>query len=270
VKVVLTGDGSDEIFAGYTYYGRARSRSLRLLETSRSLLKSLATTLGATPGWLQHRSAASGYPYVMPAAFIERLLVDLPGSTLETMARLRAIERSYLAPACNRDDVLKRALCTDIGGWLPDNVLMKIDRATMAHGLEARVPFLDYRVVELAMRMPSALKWRNGSGRMVLRSAFEALIGQELAQRKKQGFALPLDAWLRNELRPLLDETLAASGLRDTPWLRRDAVGRLIGMHDAGRSDVGRALWTLYVLVGWFGEASAVSGAARRRRFLHA
>jgi asparagine synthase (glutamine-hydrolysing) len=205
----------------------------------------------------------------MPAAFVERLLVDLPGSTLETMARIRAIERSYLAPACSGDDVLKKALCTDIGGWLPDNVLMKIDRATMAHSLEARVPFLDYRVVELAMRMPSALKWRHGKGRTVLRSAFEDLIGQELAQRQKQGFALPLDTWLRNELKPLLDETLGASGLRDTAWVSPDTVGRLIGMHDAGRSDVGRALWTLYVLVGWFREAGAVSAAARPHRSFH-
>ncbi|HKW13465.1 MAG TPA: asparagine synthase (glutamine-hydrolyzing) [Candidatus Krumholzibacteria bacterium] len=232
VKVVLTGEGADELFSGYGYYRRIATPANRAVtRVKRSIGR-------AAP------CAASGYPYVMSAADT-RALTPAWGAPNGTGDRqfLRA-ERG----ARNGHDALNDAARVDIAGFLVDDLLAKVDSTTMAHSLEARVPFLDHRVVEMALKMPGRLKRRGGAGKIILRETFGDLLGPQLAGRDKHGFSLPLASWFRGRLRPLIEDSLG--DVTATPWLEPQAVRRLLAEHAQGR-DHARALWAIFVLTEW-------------------
>jgi asparagine synthase (glutamine-hydrolysing) len=233
VKVVLTGEGADEIFSGYGYYRRVattRGRAMRRLK---------ACARG------DHATGPSGYPCVMSARDIENLVPAL-GTAAELRDVTRELEKIWQSGG--QHDAINDAASIDMGGWLPDDLLTKMDGMSMAHSLEARVPFLDHRVVETAMRIPGRLKRRGNNGKLILRQSFAGLLGNTLADREKHGFGVPLASWFRGSQRELLDRMTGQ--LDDVPWLDRNAVGRLLREHMAGR-DHARALWVLYVLVRW-------------------
>ncbi len=233
VKVVQSGEGADELFGGYDYYRHQRQWTGRLLERIRG-------GAGAAP---------SGFPLALPRAQAEALLRPLP---LAAGLLARSERELAAAGAGNARDPLQRALRADASHWLPDDLLMKVDRTSMAWSLEARVPFLDHRVVELAFAMPAAQKVDGSAGKLVLRSAFAELLGPGLAQRGKHGFDLPMDQWLRGPLRPLLLESFA--DLRDLPWLDPAPLQALWRAHDGGARNE-RALWMVCVLAGWWRTA---------------
>jgi len=252
VKVVLTGEGGDELFAGYGYYERFLSPWKRAQSVVR---RAVARSIGARERGYRHRSFLSGYPYVMKPASVEDFLRDLPGGDSGgTAGIVETTERSFATPGL---DGLSRALRVDTQTWLPEDLLMKVDRATMAFSLEARVPLLDYRLVELAARIPSGLKMRGSVGKWIFRSAFRELIGPELADRRKMGFGVPMGRWFRGQLRPLLDEYLSHRSLAHTPWLDTDAIDTLVKDHLSGNGDYARPIWTLCMLAKWFREAGA-------------
>jgi asparagine synthase (glutamine-hydrolysing) len=266
VKVVLSGEGADELFAGYGYYKRlgsawnqfkqiVRNTMIRISRASQTQTPALRL-----PKTFKNRSPLSGYPYAFSSGVIEQLLPDLPAGFMadihDTTARL---ERARL-PQDGKLDALGRALRVDSQCFLPDDLLMKVDRMTMAHSLEARVPFLDYRVVELAMRMPSSVKIRNHRSKTVLRTAFDNLLGDTIAGREKHGFALPMHDWLATELRPLIEDGLGPRGLAGCPWLSSDAVRAVLNAHFAGHSRFEREIWMLYVLTSWFSEPHTTIG----------
>ncbi len=241
VKVVLTGEGADELFAGYGYY--RRFVGLRSL---------IASAIPRTSG----RRSASGYPYAMTRDLVERLTQGLPTEGADAPRVEERCAREYLDGS--RDlDPLNRALRIDTAGWLPDDLLMKVDRTTMAHGLEARVPFLDHRVVELAMRMPAAVKVRDGAGKWVLRSAFRDLLPQEVVERPKHGFNVPLASWFRGPLRTLISDEFPKDAQASTPWLSTRAIRELVARHVGGEEDLARPIWTAYALAVWFRDAAA-------------
>ena len=198
------------------------------------------------------QSPHSGFPYALSPEFVEVLLRDLPAEQDAGQVQA-ALERSWL-PANDGKGPLGPALAVDAQGWLPEDLLMKVDRTTMAHSLEARVPFLDHRVAELAFRMPASVKLRKGSGKAVLREACAELLGEELVGREKHGFDLPMGRWVRNELRPLIEATLGKGALPQTPWLHADGVAALLDAHARGRGDLERPIWSLFVLAAWFRE----------------
>jgi asparagine synthase (glutamine-hydrolysing) len=244
VKVVLTGEGGDELFAGYGYYERLRSP---WRQAQSAVRRALARSVASRRMGYRHRSFWSGYPYVMRPGSVERFLRDLPGGDAgKTAAIVDATERSF---ATDGLDGLSRALRVDAQTWLPEDLLMKVDRATMAFSLEARVPLLDYRVVEFASRIPAGLKMCRQVGKWIFRSAFRELIGPELADRGKMGFGVPMGRWIRGQLRPLLDECLSRSSLAHTPWLDADAIDMY------GRSAC------------WPGGSERPANARRERRF---
>ncbi len=250
VKVVLTGEGGDELFAGYGYYERFLSPWKHAQSVVR---RALTRSVGARDRGYRHRSFWSGYPYVMKPATVEDFLRDLPGGNSGgTAGIVETTERSFATPGLDR---LSRALRVDAQTWLPEDLLMKVDRATMAFSLEARVPLLDYRVVELAARIPAGLKMRGRVGKWIFRSAFRELIGPELADRGKMGFGVPMGRWFRGELRPLLDEYLSRRALAYTPWLDADAIDALVNNHLSGNGEYARPIWTLCMLAKWFREA---------------
>jgi asparagine synthase (glutamine-hydrolysing) len=136
-------------------------------------------------------------------------------------------------------------------GYLGDGVLTKVDRATMAVGLEARAPLLDTRVVEFACRLDPGLRMRGLTTKYLLKRAMRGLLPDAILDRKKQGFAMPIGAWLRDELRPLLEDTLSERRLAATGLLAPKPIRRLVDEHVRGRADHRKPLWTLLAFMLW-------------------
>ena len=138
----------------------------------------------------------------------------------------------------------------DLETYLPGDLLLKADLASMAHSLELRSPFLDHEVVALGLALPDSLKTRGRRGKVALRRAFAADLPAEIARRGKTGFGVPLGRWFRSDLRDLAHDLLS----RDRGWFRRDTVQRLLDEHESERVDHGHRLWCLLMLELWVRE----------------
>jgi asparagine synthase (glutamine-hydrolysing) len=160
----------------------------------------------------------------------------------------------FLAAALKRSggrDAVTAFSLADLVTYLPCDLMTKVDIASMAHGLECRQPFLDYRVVELAAAMPRRLKFRRGRGKRILRETFADLLPPAILRRRKMGFGVPLDHWFRHELRDYARQVLFDKGTLDRGYFRPEAVTRLWDEHQAGRFNHGYRLWALLFLELW-------------------
>jgi asparagine synthase (glutamine-hydrolysing) len=144
-----------------------------------------------------------------------------------------------------------RMMTLDARSYLPDDILVKIDRATMAVSLEARVPFLDHRVVELAARVPHEITFSNGGSKMLLRSILDRYVPERLVERPKAGFDLPVGEWLRGPLRHWADELLEPERLRHEGYLRPEPVTAAWHEHLSRRRDHEYRLWTVLMFQAW-------------------
>jgi asparagine synthase (glutamine-hydrolysing) len=259
VTVALTGDGGDELLAGYERHAAARCASYfdRLPGLARRGLVQAAVRLVRAGG----EEKALGHK-------LFRLLRSLSLHPAERYAdwagTLTHAERQRLAPALApavRPEVfaaathpLDVALATDLSHYLPDDLLTKIDVATMACSLEARAPLLDYRLVEWAARLPVSLKQRRFRGKRLLRELLASRMGTELFERPKMGFAAPIGSWLRRELRELTVDTLLDERTAQRGYLERPAVEELLRSHLSGEVDQSRAIWTILMLELWHRE----------------
>jgi asparagine synthase (glutamine-hydrolysing) len=275
VKVVLTGDGADETLAGYPWRHEPEiGRGSR----PASWLRALAMT-----GARSLRGARAGGPGV-PAQLRSRLrrllrepdqryaevvdlftpeeMIDLLDPAAAPLAReaweSNPVRLRYAGQRAG--DEVNRRLRTDLGTTLVDEMLTKVDRMTMAAGLEARVPFLDRRFVEWAFRLPGRLKVR-GQGKRVLRRAMAETFPRA-ATRPKHGFDVPLGPWLRGPLRPLLLDALSPEAVRRRGLFRERAVARMVEAHMRGRGDHSRKLFTLMVLEMWLRRWTAPAAKA--------
>ena len=148
-------------------------------------------------------------------------------------------------------ELLARLQDVDLGLYLVDDLLVKTDRASMAHSLEARVPYLDPAVTNLALTLPTKQRVRGFRKKVLLRKAVAPLLPKEIVGGKKRGFSIPAAAWLRGELEPFARETLSAETLRTQGFFRPEAVGRLLDRHVAGEEDLSRQLWGLLSFTLW-------------------
>ena len=139
----------------------------------------------------------------------------------------------------------------DLVSYLPDDVLTKVDRATMAVALEARAPFLDHRVVELGWRLPLAMKVQGTVGKSIVRQLLYRYVPRALVDRPKMGFAVPIGEWLRGPLRDWAEDLLRHDALREEPYFRAGAVRKAWEDHLSGARDHGTQLWTLLMLQCW-------------------
>jgi asparagine synthase (glutamine-hydrolysing) len=135
--------------------------------------------------------------------------------------------------------------------YLPSDILVKVDRAAMAASLETRAPFLDSRVISAAWGLPLQMKISDGKGKQVLRSILDRYVPRDLIERPKQGFAIPLDRWLRGELRTWAEAMLSDHTLIDLAGLKRSAVNELWVNHQARSANNGTKLWTILMLLNW-------------------
>jgi asparagine synthase (glutamine-hydrolysing) len=155
------------------------------------------------------------------------------------------------------DDALNRQLYADLSIYLADDILVKVDRMSMATSLETRAPFLDARMMELAFSMPGNLKIRNGTRKYILKRALEGLLPEHILHRKKEGFSIPMKNWLRGELRPLMTELLSADRMRARGLVEPTEVARLIREHCDQRENHAHVLFSLMVLEQWYSTVLA-------------
>jgi asparagine synthase (glutamine-hydrolysing) len=255
VTVALCGDGGDELFAGYERFAAAAFLD-RLRRLPRPVREGISRAAGALPS-----SALAGR-----AGSVQRLLArrDLPvhEAFLEWVSFVPRPWRGQLLAgedgglpegavdaweAAAGGDLLDRLQRFTLATYLLDDLLPKVDRMAMAHGLEVRSPFLDTALVELAFSLPSTTKQRGPFLKRVLKAAMADVLPREILHRRKRGFGLPLDRWFRNDLRPFVDARLGDPSARVRAHLDGKALDRLLAEHHAGASH-GHALWTLLTL----------------------
>ncbi len=280
VGVVLTGDGSDELFAGYSRYfwDRLADHARRYTpDAARASALALMDAAVATPR-LPGRDRARKTAKFLRSTFLEPdpryafLLsnFDVPMKrALYSDAFMGALEEDAL----DRTDVLgahyrhfeggdrlNRRLYADLKTTLADEMLAKVDRMTMAVGLEARPPFLDHQLVEWVSTLPGSAKRRPGRPKHLLRRVARAYLPARIVERRKHGFEVPLDHWLRTDLRPLVHDFLDPGRLRRHGILDPEAVARIVRLQQAGRPGLAPRLWAILMLEMWwdaFAEAPA-------------
>ena len=254
VKVVLVGEGADELFAGYPTYlgGTLAARYARLPAGVRHALAAAAPVLGASAGNTTVRYLLRRFLEAAdtPAAARHRAWTGcIPADRLTALAAtggpLTTPPEPPGFPARTEIDAL---LALDLTGYLPDDLLVKLDRATMTASLEGRAPYLDHHLVEFACRLPVELKLRGLATKRVLRRAVADLVPGAIRRRVKRGLTVPLAAWLAGPLLPFARATLARL---DPAIFDRAAVHALLDEHVARRRDNRRELWTLVMLQLW-------------------
>ncbi|MGD9723846.1 MAG: asparagine synthase (glutamine-hydrolyzing) [Pirellulales bacterium] len=267
VTVALTGDGGDELFAGYLRYRAVRwAERLDLLPTwlRGSVARGLGTTLsrrrrqrsllrrvGRFAAALGERPERRYYEWM--SMFNEARRAELYSDAF--VAQLPGADPfDFLGQAFTRSphrDAVTRASLTDLVTYLPCDLLTKVDIASMANSLECRAPFLDHRLVELAARMPIGYKLHRGRGKRILRAAFPELLPDTLVRRPKKGFGVPLEHWFRHELRDYARQVLLDSRATSRGYFQTEAVSRLLDEHEAGAFDHSYRLWGLLMLELW-------------------
>lgn len=266
VTVALSGDGGDELFAGYERY--------RALWLSRQIgrVLPLGPVLGSSaiqglPASNKQRSFVRrlqrfGEALNQPLSrrymnwiqiFSERMRADLYNeSMIEQLPDEDPFEFFEAAWDVTRSrDLVTKPSIADLLTYLPCDLMNKVDIASMAHGLECRQPFLDYRLVEFAASLPSRLKMRGGRGKLLLQDTFGSLLPRQIWTRKKMGFGVPLGSWFQNELRQLTEERLLGDEARIHAYFRPDSLSRLVNEHMTGKVNHCYRLWNLLVLETW-------------------
>jgi asparagine synthase (glutamine-hydrolysing) len=274
VTVALSGDGGDELFGGYNRYDWAQRYWRRLAPVPVPLRRLAGSALGAVPPrWWDRAFAGAGRvlrgaPGVrMPATKVAKAARVLSAADLhqtyvmlashaEDPGRLvpGAVEPPTLlgvpVPAALTDPV-EQMMYLDTVTYLPDDILTKVDRATMASSLEGRMPFLDPDVAAFAWRLPPALKMRAGTGKWLLRRLLHRYVPPALVERPKAGFGVPVGAWLRGPLRPWAEDLLSAERLGRQGLLDPVPVRALWDEHVSGRRDRQFELWDVLMFEAW-------------------
>ncbi|HKQ09032.1 MAG TPA: asparagine synthase (glutamine-hydrolyzing) [Blastocatellia bacterium] len=296
--VVQVGEGADELFCGYQDYKRylrLYDRAWRHLARLPRFLRQPASGLGQTvlrrmaaglpsrwhkmvPDLL--RRMAAGEPLFWSGAFIFDEVYKHQLFTPAAMQQLAAHESfngdapsSYpvvradlerLLAANPQADQLERMIYLDLKLRLPELLLMRVDKMTMATSVEARVPFLDHELVEFAMSLPRHLKLRNGETKYILKRALKGVIPDRVLQRRKQGFGAPINQWMLDRMGSFVEHTLLNSSLRERGLFDYDFIARLLAEHRSGRVNYSFFLWSLLNLSLWY-EQWIDGGAARGR-----
>lgn len=263
VKVVLTGEGADELFGGYRRYAFDR----------------MSGKVRALPGWVQNKllpaltGGRSRTGQALDALRKEDVLKrHMAWSRLcreETLTGLAGEKLKYEMEHTNLDEIFDQLyegaqpygwdavnlmLYLDLKTWLPDDLLNKVDRMSMAASLEARVPYLDHRLVEFAFSLPSSMKLKGREGKYILKRAAQKYLPKDIIYRKKQGFGVPLGPWFKKELKPLLMDTLGSDRFKRRRLFDLKATDRLVAEHMSGKQDHHLLLYGLLLVELWHQE----------------
>ena len=266
VTVALSGDGGDELFAGYERYQALWLSNLlqkmfpvhripgvglvqRLPDSNkrRSIVRRAKRFLEAIgePTARRYLNWLQIFPESLRASlysedFVAKLPGDDPFEFLDT-----AWQQS------TGRDVVTRASMSDLLTYLPCDLCTKVDIASMAHSLEVRQPMLDHRVVEFAASLPVKHKFRGRKGKLILEDAFGTIIPRSIFQRKKMGFGIPVGTWFRNELKPMVHDTILSDDARIHSFFRPEAIAEVVRTHENSEQSHGYRLWNLLILELW-------------------
>ena len=268
ITVALTGDAGDEVFGGYDRY-----RALHLAETmspGRYLAVRLAAVLARPFAPAGERSRlrrlvrfADALPYPSSNQYLMYRSLFAPQDLPRLFTEEFAEEVDLTEPARwfldlyedgEFDREVQYAQRHDLLTYLPDDLLVKADIASMAASLELRCPMLDHELVPLGLSLPAEMKVAGGRGKAILREAFEDLLPREVLRGPKRGFGVPLGRWLREDLADMLRETLMDRGFLDRRIVRAEAMAGLLNDHLSGRDDHRHRLWALLILARWLAE----------------
>ncbi len=280
VKVALSGDGGDELFGGYLWTrkevwlekyrklpaaARKSIESVLLKENYRPLresgtlsaLQRFVYDAGLTPYESFARRATCFQPWMKRELLEPWVLEQAEDKSLETL-------RSFYERGA-AESVIDKFLYLDSKVYLPDDLLTKVDRMSMLHSLEVRVPLLDHKVVELASSIPFSLKVRGRTTKYILKKAMQGLLPANILKQRKQGFALPLEQWFRGELYAFAKKVLLEGPGLSRRFFRREYVTRLLEENRAGRQRFGNQLYALVVFELWcrLTQETKSSGSSR-------
>jgi asparagine synthase (glutamine-hydrolysing) len=259
VKTAMSGEGGDELFGGYyTYVADLIARRVgRLAALARPLAEALPSRTDRVG--FDYKAKRFARAAALPALerhhgwkeiFSPQARAELAGPDAASwdpldLYRARYAETAGAEPLARMQDV-------DLGIYMADDLLVKTDRLSMAHSLELRVPFLDTKVADFAFSLPTELKVRGFAKKRLLRQALAPLLPREIVHGRKQGFSIPIAAWLRGPLEPFARDVLAPSAVASQGLLDPAAVTPLLDRHCAGREDLSRQIWGLMALTLWF------------------
>jgi asparagine synthase (glutamine-hydrolysing) len=267
VTVALSGDGGDELFAGYNRYILSAKYAKLLFATPKSIRRRLARSILATPPdilsrhfrFLPLRSQGDKLhkmAQAMPLENFEDLYQNFcsnwtdPSSILIDWPQSKTII-DHLSEDLQPLSVIERMMALDAITYLPDDIMAKVDRASMAVSLECRAPFLDHRLFEFAWRVPMAYKIRNGQTKWILRQLVYRHVPRQLIDRPKMGFGFPIDIWLRGPLREWAEELLSERRLSEGGVFRPEPIRRCWKQHLTGERNWSSQLWAILMFETW-------------------
>ncbi len=271
VTVALSGDGGDELFAGYDRYHWADRRLRRLQQFPAPLRQGVASAArfiseqswdaifsclpkrlrpghgGKSIHWLAEVAATQD------AGILQRHLVEIWKNPPVQNTPLPGMPELWNCQALGLfKDPVERMQYADAVVYLPDDILTKLDRASMAFGLEARVPLLDHRIASFAWALPGRLKAKNGVGKIIMRRLLERYVPGEIINRPKKGFSVPMDQWLRGPLRDWAESLLSTDAVGSTGLLDVASIRKCWESHLRGDRDEGHKIWTVLMFQAWY------------------
>ena len=268
VTVALGGDGADELWAGYEHYiGYAMAAKYNTLPRClrEKIIEPLCAYLPASAGYINVHNAAATFlqgahapDWLRVQSLLTALTPDMQRGILLHPNEHDLRDEQLFAPTRAAYEhwrcatPLQRAFHVYARTYMLDDILMKVDRASMRHSLEVRAPFLDRDVAEFVARLPVQYKLHGFTRKYLLKKACADLLPPEIKNRNKRGFQIPVAAWLRSELRPLVEELLGAAFLKQQGLFDPAGIQKLVNAHMSGAADLRKPLWTLLVLQLWW------------------
>lgn len=268
VTVVLSGDGGDELFGGYdTYVADKMARTYRQIPgfIRKGLMEPFARVLPPTSQkkglinkikrFTEGAAYSDDLQHVRWMIFLseaDRAALFLPelAENFKDNATFQFM-RDYFSQAAT-DDRLNQQSFVDVKTYLVDDILVKVDRMSMATSLETRVPFLDHRIVEFAFKVPGSLKIKNGETKYVLKETMRDLLPEKILTRGKQGFSIPIKNWIRNELKDMMLDILSPEKIRREGFFQVEYIDRLVKEHLKGKENHSHRLWALMMFEWWY------------------